>query len=310
MSRTLHSQLDDPRGRLRSGRLYRFCRVATAARQRARFRELLARCNALPKDVDLVGWLRSELAHLIPLRKTLSSRLSDATIVGMGARGWERCGLCPSLQRSCDFHLFTDGLGDDVPLACRTADEQERRGRRSLEFVANVERTKPVHIIFLYVLTSNLAPRLLQQVHERGCWTVVVGLDDKHTFLRERIGELEVGVETVAHAADLYWTSWRTGCLIHHAIGSRGWLGGIGADPQFHRPVPVEKDIDVSVLGQVYGGRRELISKIRAYGIRIECRGHGWGGGHTSFEDLVRLYSRARVVLGYRMSVPWRMSPS
>jgi len=150
----------------------------------------------------------------------------------------------------------------------------------------------------MYADSANFSPNLIRALHDRGCWTVLMGLDDRHTFVRHRVGDLDVGVEVIAPSVDLYWTSWRTGRLAHYAIGSRAWLGGVAADPSFYRPVPVAKDIDVLFLGQAYGVRRELISSIQSFGIQVECRGYGWGSGYLGFEDLVRLFSRAKVVLG------------
>lgn len=298
MSHELRKQLDRLRARLGSGPLYRYLRKIPAARQRAKFRDLVARANALPLDLDLDGWLRKQLAERAPLRKALPSRLADATIVGVGARGWERRGLWPSLARLSDFHLFSDGLADDVAYHCNSAAERDGRNLRLLDFVADIERTRPVHIVFIYAHSRNLSPSLMQQLHDRGCWTVLMGLDDKHTFLRERVGDLDVGVETIAPSVDLYWTTWRTGRLVHYAIGSRAWLGGFGADPAFYHPFPVEKDIDVLFLGAAYGVRREIIDAIRSCGVRIESAGSGWESGFVSFDTIVRHFSRARVVLG------------
>lgn len=278
--------------------MYEYYRGFAANRQKATFRDLLARVDALPRDIDLNAWIRSELSRRGGARKHLPESLAEATIVGVGAQGWERFGLWPTLGRVSDFHLFSDGLGADVPFLCGSARERDERCRRLVEFVTDLERTRPVHMVFIYADSSNLSPELMQRLHDRGCWTVLMGLDDRHTFASWRVGDMSVGVETIAPSVDLYWTSWRTGCLAHHAVGSRAWLGGAAADPTFHRPFQVDQDIDVLFLGQAYGVRRKLISDVQSYGVRVECRGHGWGGGHLDFDELVRLFSRAKVVFG------------
>jgi hypothetical protein len=222
--------------------------------------------------------------------------MRDCTVVGVGARGWERFGLWPSLARACDLRLFSDGLGDDEPFTCATTAARRERCQRILRFVEQQE-PRP-HLVFLYANTTNFDAGLFQALADQGIWTVLMGLDDKHTFLRYRVGELLAGVELVAPFADLYWTSWRTGLLLHHAIGSRAWLGGIAADPRFHRPLGGPRDLGVLFLGAAYGVRRELVSALQRRGLPVVARGHGWPGAYVTFDGAVQLISRAQIVLG------------
>ncbi|TRZ87231.1 hypothetical protein D4R89_09985, partial [bacterium] len=72
-----------------------------------------------------------------------------------------------------------------------------------------------------------------------------------------------------------------------------------GANPELHRPWEEQKSIDVSFVGQCYGTRPETIRRLNAEGIRVEAFGYGWPKGPLSTEEMVRLYSRSRINLGF-----------
>jgi glycosyltransferase involved in cell wall biosynthesis len=58
-----------------------------------------------------------------------------------------------------------------------------------------------------------------------------------------------------------------------------------------------KKDLDAVFVGACYGPRKELITKLKRY-FEVEAYGYGWPRGCVSFEESIRLFSRARVVLG------------
>ena len=285
----------------RASRAYRYYREFQAAKERAALESLVDRIAQQPK-VDVTSWVRGELAGRARHRRALPPSLSEARAVAVGARGWERYGLWQSLDRAtASCPLFSDGCGDDVPFYSFSKEDQRARGNRLLSFIDATEGAGgPIHFVFFYADSSNLSRELMEGLAGRGIWTVLMGLDDRHTFLAHPRGDIMVGVETIAPYVDLYWTSWRTATLLHYSIGSRAWLGAAAADPAFFHPLPVERDIDVLFLGQAYGIRHEVIAYLRRRGIPIESRGHGFDGqvGYIPFEQTIELLSRARVVLG------------
>ncbi|HET6344770.1 MAG TPA: glycosyltransferase, partial [Myxococcota bacterium] len=104
---------------------------------------------------------------------------------------------------------------------------------------------------------------------------------------------------TVVPYVDLYWTIWRTGAQVIQNMGGVVWHAAPAADPAFHHPVPAERDIDVLFLGQKYGERAALVQFLRDRGIRVHAAGPGWTQGFVTFEESLRLYGRAKVVLGH-----------
>jgi spore maturation protein CgeB len=72
-----------------------------------------------------------------------------------------------------------------------------------------------------------------------------------------------------------------------------------GANPDLHRPSELPKSIDVSFVGQCYGNRPGIIRRLDAEGIRVETFGYGWPNGPLSTEEMVRLYAKSRINLGF-----------
>jgi hypothetical protein len=300
MRNGIQASVERLRERLRQTPIHRLYRPFSERRQRAELLSLLDRIAQVPATIDPTAEMRRGLAARAPMRKPLPDSMRDARVIAVGARGWEVNGLWPSLGRSFDFDFFADGVPEPQPFYCNTPAEQAARSRRILEFVEARDRERPVHAVFFYADPSNLTPDLFEGLARLGCWTILMGLDDRHTFARlVRPGGAVAGVEAIAPHVDLYWTTWRAGTLLHHSIGSRAWMGGYGADPRYFRPVDPAEEYDVLFIGQSYGIRREFIGRLRRWGIRVECRGFGWDNtAFLPFDETVRLFSRAKIVLG------------
>ena len=298
LSSVIRRRLGSLRQALRSSPIYPLYRRLPERRQLADLGSLVDEIVRSPAGLDVADSIHLQIEQRRAQRRTLPASFRDATVVGFGASGWERYGLWPSFERECDFHFFSDGIKNDEPAYCMTTLGRRERAARLVEFVRQVDKQRQVHIVFIYADSSNLTPEALGDLAQMGCWTVLMGLDDRHTFKAFARGQLTVGVETVAPHCDLYWTSWRAGALLLSTRGSRAWFGGLGADPAFYHPVEVAQDIDVLFLGQAYGSRREVIRALQERGLKVDCRGFGWGGEFVSFDETIRLFSRAKIVLG------------
>lgn len=67
----------------------------------------------------------------------------------------------------------------------------------------------------------------------------------------------------------------------------------------FYHPLPsVAKKYDVGFIGNKYGYREELVTKLIEAGIRVEARGSGWDGGIIPFEENNRFFNECKIVLG------------
>lgn len=218
-------------------------------------------------------------------------------VVGFGACDWEQHGLWPAFERISDFSLWQYRKPHHV-VANADRTYRSRLAHRFLEHIDELDRDGPVQCVFFYASGVHIADELLDALDGRGIWSVIMSLDDKHQF------SYPVDPETgrshqlrVASQCDLYWTTWKTGTQIVLRAGGTPWYAAEGANPDFHRPVDVPRDLDIVFIGSAYGIRSDLVRYLRRRGFTIEAFGSGWPNGFVSFEQTVELYGRAHVVL-------------
>jgi spore maturation protein CgeB len=67
----------------------------------------------------------------------------------------------------------------------------------------------------------------------------------------------------------------------------------------------LERDVDVSFVGQNYGARADVIERIRRAGFNVRVFGAGWPSpaGRLTFEGMVRLFNRSRINLNLNNAV-------
>jgi spore maturation protein CgeB len=139
----------------------------------------------------------------------------------------------------------------------------------------------------------------MRELSALGVPIVNLSLNDKEAFTGRVREGLATGVRDICHSFDLCWTSTRDALEKYCVEGATPLYLPEGANPGVHRPYDVEKTIDVSFVGQRYGNRPAVIDALRKAGIRVEAFGPGWPSGPLSTEEMVRMYSRSRVNLGF-----------
>jgi hypothetical protein len=108
-----------------------------------------------------------------------------------------------------------------------------------------------------------------------------------------------MGNRDICRWFSLSWTSTEDALKKYCVEGATPLYLPEGANPEIHRPYDSEKAIPVSFVGQCYGNRPALIARLREAGIHVEAYGHGWPQGPLATEDMVRLYSKSRINLGF-----------
>ena len=214
-------------------------------------------------------------------------------MVAFGTNDWEQYGLWPALEQMSDFALFDYQQGRKS--GHRRAPDKQERERLASAFFAKADELEPGYaptLAFFYAAGAYIADELLDDLHRRGIWTVVMSLDDKQQFYQSS------DQMRVAARCDLYWTVWKTGAQIILGLNGNPWYAPEAADPAFYHPVDVPRDLEVVFVGQSYGQRAGLVRYLRRRGFSVEAFGAGWPNGPLSFEDVVEVYSRAQIVLG------------
>lgn len=64
-----------------------------------------------------------------------------------------------------------------------------------------------------------------------------------------------------------------------------------------YHPLEVERDLDVTFVGQPHGDRRETIDRIGSAGLRVDVWGFGWESGRLSQEQMIETFSRSKINL-------------
>lgn len=82
--------------------------------------------------------------------------------------------------------------------------------------------------------------------------------------------------------------------------GVRAYLSPWGYDPATFHPVDVEPVVDVGFVGQRYGRRASIVDRLRASGLSVSARGHGWPEGRIATADLAAQFTSARVNLNFQ----------
>lgn len=223
--------------------------------------------------------------------------MSKSRIIAFGADDWERYGLWPAMSRTSDFTLWLHEK--EVPV--EDADDSYRSmiARKFLQFVDQEDAKSPVSCVFFYASGSHISSELLESLHSRGVWTIVLGLDDKHQ-LSDPVGAVD-GMSNqlrVALKCDLYWTTWSLAADAVNSADGSAWFAPPGGDPEFFRPLQRPKDIDLLFVGSRYGHRGPLVGYLRSKGLKVSAHGRGWGGAPPDFASTLDLFSRARVVIG------------
>jgi len=160
----------------------------------------------------------------------------------------------------------------------------------SNEVLDYVQKIDP-DLLFCYVRNKWVVPEPFLKIKKLGIPSINISLDDSHKFNL---------VADIAHAFSLNMTTYKYAMIKYARNNARAIYLPEGANPDIYTLQPVEKkDIDVCFIGKRYGNRASIIKAIKDAGINVVVRGQNWPGGKVSFEEMLNLYSRAKIVLGF-----------
>ena len=154
-------------------------------------------------------------------------------------------------------------------------------------------------VIFTYLSGELVWPETVQAMRSQGIPIVNLCLNDKEHFVGKVRGGRAFGMRDICRHFDLCWTSTEDALKKYCVEGAMPLYLPEGANPEVHRPYDVERSIDVAFVGQCYGNRPEVIRKLQEKGIRAEAFGFGWPNGALATDEMVKMYSRSRINLGF-----------
>ncbi len=157
----------------------------------------------------------------------------------------------------------------------------------------------PADVIFTYLSGELIEPETLEAIRKHGVPLINLALNDKEHFVSKIKNGRAWGTRDICHYFDLCWTSTEDALIKYCVEGALPLYLPEAANPEIHKPYNVEKSIDVSFVGQCYGNRAEVIYQLQENGINIETYGLGWPRGPLSTEEMVRMYSKSKINLGF-----------
>ncbi len=258
------------------------------------FDQFQRRGLTLPDDTGLKSELSAAFPHLQPKPK---GRLNIIAVYHH--YNWENFSLKPALEkfgvvRHWDWfdkfnHLDKNWLKTDK------SQMNNALTKRVEAWMAD----NPADVIFMYVSGILVEPQTIAGLRAHGIPLVNLALNDKEHFAGKVRDGRAFGSRDICPHFDLCWTSTHDALVKYRVEGARPIYLPEGANPQIHRPYDLEKAIDVSFVGQCYGNRAQVISELSRRGIHVQAYGYGWPAGPLAVEEMVKLYSRSRINLGF-----------
>ena len=75
-----------------------------------------------------------------------------------------------------------------------------------------------------------------------------------------------------------------------------------GCNQDLYRKYALEKQYEVLFIGQPYGNRKKIISKMKRNGLKVECFGFGWPNGRLWGEAMVQKFSEGKININFARS--------
>lgn len=212
---------------------------------------------------------------------------------------WEETALMPALKRFGVVYHFDWFRGPGAVTGEWRRSGRSQMNRELLTWARDLCRRGDLDVIFTYLSGEQITPAVMASLSALGVPMINLALNDKENFVGKIRGGQALGVRDICRFFTLCWTSTEDALKKYVVEGAWPIYLPEGANPELHRPLELEKTIDVSFVGQRYGNRPEVVARLAAAGIRVVVRGPGWPDGPMSTEDMVRLYSQSRINLGF-----------
>lgn len=265
------------------------------ARELAFYRqEFRRRGLVIPSPEVIRATVRNRLPHLLPKPKGALKILAI-----YHHYNWENEALLPSLRLFGTVRHFDWGEEFDHQRKGWHGGRKEAMNAALLERVRQWQATEGIDCIFAYLSGELVSPETMASLAELNIPMVNLALNDKESFVGRIRHGLAMGNRDICRHFHLCWTSTEDALEKYCVEGALPLYLPEGANPAFHRPHDVAHTIDVSFVGQCYGNRPVIIEQLRQAGIAVEAYGFGWPNGPLTSEEMVRLYSRSRINLGF-----------
>ena len=286
--------MNDPLKKYR--RQYREWKNNARLKQELNYYRLLfkERNLTIPDDVEIRKAIASKFPQLAPKTK------GNLDIIAIYHHyNWENESLKPSLEKFGQVRHY-DWF--------EQFNHQRKDWRKSIKAKMNKNLVSQVRqwiqngstdVIFTYLSGELISPETMRKLSSFGVPMINLALNDKESFIGKIRNGQATGMRDICRCFDLCWTSTADALEKYCVEGALPVYLPEGANPEIHKPYDVKRFIDVSFVGQCYGNRPALIQALKEHGIHVETFGYSWPNGPLSTEDMVRMYSKSKINLGF-----------
>jgi spore maturation protein CgeB len=212
---------------------------------------------------------------------------------------WERHNIPTQLSQAArtSTYFYEDRGFSDAHL--QSAASRTALNADLVEFVRTLTARDPVDVLVGYLSGWQVSAETIEAINAMGVVTCNYCLDDKLSFYGKRIDGRWTGPAELAATFDVNLTSAIESLSKYEALGASAMFWPEGANPEHYRPLAREFAHDVSFVGAWYGFRPILVDRLRRAGIAVATYGPGWPSGAVSDEEMVEIYARSRISLGF-----------
>jgi len=151
-----------------------------------------------------------------------------------------------------------------------------------------VEQIKP-DLVFSFVNSRHAVAEPYLKIKHSGIPVINIFLDDVHKFKL---------IKGIAHAFSLNISTTKLFLSEYKKYNAQAIYLPEGSNIIDFTCLHLKKDIDVSFVGNRYGNRPFIMQALKNKGYIVKFCGKGWPGGRISFEQMIQIYNRSKIVVG------------
>jgi len=248
----------------------------------------------LPDEKTIESSLQNKYPHLRPGEK------GELNILAIYHHyNWEDHSLRPALSKFGKVRRYDWFEEFDHQERNWHETTKAKMNNKLIELVRKWVHEDSADIIFSYLSGELVSTGTVETLQSFGIPMVNLSLNDKESFIGKVRNGQASGMRDICRYFDLCLTSTEDALKKYCVEGALPVYLPEGANPEIHKPYDVERPIDVSFVGQCYGNRPAIIQALKARGIHVEAFGYGWPNGPLSTEDMVCMYSKSKINLGF-----------
>ena len=210
---------------------------------------------------------------------------------------WEKFSLIPALQEFGNVHHFdwSDHIADIPKL-----NQKLKINKLLIKYFDELQSKDKIDLIFGYFSGEIIDEKTLIYFNQQRIPIINLSLNDRELFVGKIRNGKAQGIRDICKHISISWTSTESATKKILVEGGIPVYLPEGANPDLHKPYPNEKKIyPVSFVGACYGKRPFVLNELRSKGINVFAFGEGWSAGPLNTEEMVKIYSRSKINLGF-----------